>query len=70
MGDDPIRGVTVEGVGMVVPGAENVIHERSQATENVMTQQMDGTSGLQTEPELGSIADVGDSKDSFDEKGK
>ena len=36
----------------------------------MMTQQLDGTSGSETGPELGPIAEVGEGQGYYDEKGK
>ena len=71
VGDDPIPGVTVEGVGVMVPGAEyNNIYEQPQDSRNIMTQQLDGTSGSERGRELGPIAEVGEGQGYYDEKGK
>ena len=60
VGAEQFPGVTVEGVGVVVPG---VINERSQASKKVMTQHLDGTKGLEKGSELGSVAaEVEDAK--------
>ena len=68
VGANQIPGVTVEGMGVVVPGAENAIYEQPQATDKVMTQQLDGTSGSMTGPELGPIAEVGEGQGYYDER--
>ena len=71
VGDDPIPGVTVEGVGMMVPGAKcNNICEQPQDSRIMMTQQLNGTSGSVARPELGLIAEVGEGQGYDDRKGK
>ena len=69
VGEDLIPGVTVEGVGVMVPGAEyNIIYEQPQDSNNIMTKQLEGTSGSVTGLELGPIAEVGDGQGNYDER--
>ena len=69
VGEDLMPGVKVEGVEVMVPGAEyNNIYEQPKDSRNIMTQQLDGTSGSETGPELGPIAEVGEGQGYYDER--
>ena len=64
VGDDPIPGVTVEGVGVMVPGAKyNNICEQPQDSRIMMTQQLDGSVVQKQDRSLDSLLRLGRVKD-------
>ena len=71
VGDETIPGVTIEGVGVMVPGTKcNNIYEQPQDSRILMTQQMNGTSGSVAGTELGLIAEVGEGQGKDNREGK